>query len=270
VLTVDPAQPVEARGEVSIQVASIRTGIDLRDEHLRSDSWLDAGRHPQILFTLTGVTMAGELVPNGVVEPSIRGTLGVHGVTRDVSTKARVRYVPASAPGERDVLRVQASFVVHLKDHAVSIPSIVALKVSPDIKVNVDIKASSEPVAAPQPVARPEPAQVEPTPAPEPAVAKPEKPAVAKPEKPARPEKPAKPVAEKPVAAKPVAKPVEPVAPAEKPAVKPVVQVEPEEQLKHLLRQAHYYLAHDRPELAIISVQKAQQVLPMVEKKLRE
>src|SRR5262245_1770253 len=139
-LLVDPAQPAEARGEVSIQVASIRTNIDLRDEHLRSDAWLDAGRYPRILFTLTGVTMGGELVPNGVGEPSVRGTLSVHGVTRDVSTKARVRYVPASAPGERDVLRIQASFVVHLKDHAVSIPSIVALKVSPDITVNVDIK----------------------------------------------------------------------------------------------------------------------------------
>jgi polyisoprenoid-binding protein YceI len=268
VLSVDPAQPVEARGEVSIQVASIRTGIDLRDEHLRSDAWLDAGRHPRILFALTGVTMGGALVPNGVVEPSIRGTLSVHGVTRDVSTRARVRYVPAAAPGERDVLRIQASFVVHLKDHAVSIPSIVALKVSPDIKVNVDLKASSAPVAAPEPVAPP----VAETPAPEPAPV--EKPAVenpaAKPDKPAA--RPARPVtAEKPPQPKPAPKPAEPVAAEEvKPAAKPVVQVEPEEQLKRLLRQAHYYLANDRPELAILSVQQAQKVLPLVEKKLRK
>jgi polyisoprenoid-binding protein YceI len=270
VVLLDPKNPVEARGEIAVPVASIRTGIDLRDEHLRSDSWLDAGRNPEIVFALRGVTMSGELVPNTLIEPTVIGTLEVHGIARSVSSRAKVRFTPASAPGERDVVRIQASFVVHLKDHAVSIPSIVALKVSPDIKVNVDLRVSAKAVAAAEPVAQVpvEPAPVEP--APREAVPAPnEKPLVAKPGK--QP-KPAQPVAatEKPVATKPTAKPAEPALPKEEaqPAAKPVVQMEPEEQLKHLLRQAHYYLAHGKPELAILSVQHAQAVLPLVEKKL--
>ncbi|MCA1733535.1 MAG: YceI family protein, partial [Acidobacteria bacterium] len=39
--------------EIEIPVASLRTGIDMRDEHLRSPMWLDASAHPSIRFVST-------------------------------------------------------------------------------------------------------------------------------------------------------------------------------------------------------------------------
>jgi polyisoprenoid-binding protein YceI len=286
---VDPSAPADARGAIFVAVKSIRTGIELRDEHLASDTWLDAARHPNIVFELTGVTFASDLTPNAVVEPTVRGQLKVHGVAREVVTTARVRYVPASAPGERETLRVQASFVVHLKDHAVSIPSIVALKVSPDLRINVDLRASAEAPAPPAVVQAPTPAVPASEPAAEPAArVEPQQPASPTPRapaataaaKPAPAAKPAVSVSRSPSTARPTpAAPKAasaPAAPAARepapasPAAKPAVQVPPEEELKRLLRQAHYYLANDRPELAILSVQKAQKVLPLVEAKLRE
>ena len=39
-----------AQVHVVVPVASLRTGIDLRDEHLRSAMWLDAEQHPNLSF----------------------------------------------------------------------------------------------------------------------------------------------------------------------------------------------------------------------------
>ena len=136
---VDPAQPAQAHAEVRVKVASLRTNIELRDEHLRSDSWLDAARYPDIVFELSQLSGIAALKPNDVVEAVVNGHFSLHGVTRDVQTRARVRWVPAAAGGDgSESLRVQASFVVHLEDYKVSISSIVKLKVSPDIQVNLD------------------------------------------------------------------------------------------------------------------------------------
>jgi len=42
--------------EVSIPVASIDTGVDQRDEHLRAPDFLDASKFPTIGFKSTGIT----------------------------------------------------------------------------------------------------------------------------------------------------------------------------------------------------------------------
>ena len=36
---------------ITVPVASMKTGIDLRDEHLRSEHWLNAQKFPEITFT---------------------------------------------------------------------------------------------------------------------------------------------------------------------------------------------------------------------------
>jgi polyisoprenoid-binding protein YceI len=58
-----------AGGELTIVAASLDTGNRRRDRHLRSPDFFDVERHPQIVFTATGVapnddglTVAGELV----------------------------------------------------------------------------------------------------------------------------------------------------------------------------------------------------------------
>ena len=140
-ITVDPNKAEKTKADVKADVATIKTNVALRDEHLAGENWLDAKKYPQARFVVTKVTGIDKLKPNDVVEGTVHGKFTIHGVTKDVQTKAKVRYTPGS--GGKDQLRVQASFTIHLEDYKVSIPSIVALKVSPDIVVNVDIKAAS-------------------------------------------------------------------------------------------------------------------------------
>lgn len=145
-LTVDPANLSSARGNVAVRVDSIRTGVDLRDEHLRGDSWLGAAAHPNATFEITRVEGASRLVPNEPTTVRIHGRFSIHGVTRDVVANAQVRLIPLNdelraARINGDVLRAQASFRVQLTDYDVSVPLPVRLKVSNEIRVNVTIRA---------------------------------------------------------------------------------------------------------------------------------
>ena len=149
----DPANIAVTRGAVSMSVASLRTGVDLRDEHLRGASWLDAARFPNATFELVRVDGSGALAANVAQNVRIVGRLSLHGVTREVSTTARVRFVPWTAelgatPGvDGDVLRVQSTFSVRLTDFGVSVPTLVRLKVSNEFQVTVDLRAIAPRVA---------------------------------------------------------------------------------------------------------------------------
>jgi polyisoprenoid-binding protein YceI len=122
-------------------VASIKTGIELRDNHLQQENWLDGKKFPDAKFVITKVTGVQKLKANEAVDAKVSGKFTIHGITKDVTATAKVRWIPA-AGGKPEALRVQASFPIKLEDHKVSIPSIVALKVAPEVKVNVEIRAT--------------------------------------------------------------------------------------------------------------------------------
>ncbi len=147
-VTIDPANLAATRGSVQVPITSIRTGMDLRDEHLHGSGWLDAGRFPNATLEITGVEGATALTADGVTRVTIRGRFTVHGVARDVTAQAQVRWIRASAELRAqgingDLIRAQATFTVNLPDHQVSVNPLVRLKVSDTIRVNVTIRAVS-------------------------------------------------------------------------------------------------------------------------------
>lgn len=139
-VSVDPQSISGASGNVAVRVASIRTGVELRDEHLRADNWLDAAQFPNSTLEITSVEGASALRPNERTRVRIRGRFSLHGVTRNIVASARVRYVPASGEG-RDVIHARATFRLQLEDFNVSVPLPVRLKVANEIQVNVTIRA---------------------------------------------------------------------------------------------------------------------------------
>jgi polyisoprenoid-binding protein YceI len=141
-IKVDPGKPAAGKADIKVDAGSIKTNLELRDEHLRGENWLDAKKYPHARLVITKIGGADKLKANEVTEVTVHGKFTLHGVTKDVNTKAKVRYTPGEGPKES--LRVQSSFTVHLEDYKISIPSIVALKVSPDIVVNVDLRAARD------------------------------------------------------------------------------------------------------------------------------
>ncbi|HTT69091.1 MAG TPA: YceI family protein [Gemmatimonadales bacterium] len=79
-LTMDENDPSHGAVEVTIDVASIDTGVAQRDAHLRSSDFFDVERYPVLAFRSTRVEQAG---PGGEAL-KVAGDLTMHGVTRPV------------------------------------------------------------------------------------------------------------------------------------------------------------------------------------------
>jgi polyisoprenoid-binding protein YceI len=57
--TIDGADPSNSSATVTIKAASIDTGVQQRDDHLRTNDFLDAPNFPDIVFTSTGIETKG-------------------------------------------------------------------------------------------------------------------------------------------------------------------------------------------------------------------
>jgi polyisoprenoid-binding protein YceI len=68
-----------SRVEARIDAGSIDTGVDQRDDHLRSADFFDVANYPEIRFVSTDIKQTG----NG--DAIVRGNLTLRGVTRPVS-----------------------------------------------------------------------------------------------------------------------------------------------------------------------------------------
>jgi len=106
--TVTVPGPDAQAASVSIEVdsRSVRTGISLRDRHLRGLRFLDSGRHPVMRFESERVTPH-----NGVWD--VRGRLSLRGHERNVSVS--VADEPASASDRR----LTAEFTMPRRPHAI-------------------------------------------------------------------------------------------------------------------------------------------------------
>jgi len=84
VTVITPEDPSQIRVEASIDVSSVNTGVEPRDNHLRSSDFFLVEEHPHMLFRSTGIqvdgddfVMDGELTLRGVTQAvTLTGELG--------------------------------------------------------------------------------------------------------------------------------------------------------------------------------------------------
>jgi polyisoprenoid-binding protein YceI len=79
----DPDHPERSSVEAQIDAASIDTGVEQRDAHLRSPDFLDAEQFPHIVFRSTRIEPKGDAYV-------IDGDLTIRGVTRPVRMDADI------------------------------------------------------------------------------------------------------------------------------------------------------------------------------------
>lgn len=143
-MTVDLEQ---GTGEVSISipVKSLRTGIDLRDEHLRSANWLDAEKFPNITFN----SRKSAFAPGKKDQVLVTGDFSVHGQKREITIPVAFRAIPADLSkkagfGEGQWVRFSSDFEIRLSDFGVKIPDGGASKVSDTWKVKLTVYAGTQ------------------------------------------------------------------------------------------------------------------------------
>jgi polyisoprenoid-binding protein YceI len=141
----------KASGSVSISVpvASMKTGIDMRDEHLRSDQWVDAKKFPELTFVSKKVARDGD-AKNRV---KVTGDFTMHGVSKEMTVTVEWKELSAEAVQKAKFpegrwLKFSTEFKVTLADHGIKVPDMVMAKVSETWTVKMAIFAGT---AKPEP-----------------------------------------------------------------------------------------------------------------------
>lgn len=148
-LSVDLANPSGASGTISFPAATLRTGIDMRDEHLHSDDWLGSG---DVTFAVTSVaTDASALAHGQTINATVTGDLTIKGTTNTVTAPAQVTYYEVDAEQvagtygiENNLLRVTTSFEIELDDFGINIPGPLQNKVSNTLTLDVRVTAQQQ------------------------------------------------------------------------------------------------------------------------------
>lgn len=134
------------KGKISVSTASIKTAIDLRDEHLRSADWLDAEKYPEITFTIKSVKDVKQVADNQL-QIKVVGDFALKGVTKETTADATLTYLDESeqtkmrAPG--DLLGVKSTFNIKLSDYGVK-NKIIGQKVAENIEVSINMVGSNK------------------------------------------------------------------------------------------------------------------------------
>ena len=101
----DPASPEQGSVELRIPAATIDTGDEKRDGHLRSADFLDAEKYPEIVFKSTKVKTSSK--DNFVVD----GDLTIRGVTKPATVSVELAGITEDPrAGQRAAFDATASF----------------------------------------------------------------------------------------------------------------------------------------------------------------
>lgn len=121
-------------GVFETSLDEFKTGIDLRDEHMKK-KYLETEKFPKAVLTWT---VPSESVGAGK-EVEFTGTLAVHGVERPVKGTAKVE---SSAGGL--LAKIEATFPLKLSDFKIDIPSYLGVTVAEDVVVRAHLTAIAD------------------------------------------------------------------------------------------------------------------------------
>ena len=95
-LELDEANPRNSRGEVRVAASSLSTGVQRRDDHLRSADFLDVEHHPTILVRVAKIEPKGDRY-------RVATDLTIRGLTRPLVLSAKFLGIYPGMKGGRRV-----------------------------------------------------------------------------------------------------------------------------------------------------------------------
>jgi polyisoprenoid-binding protein YceI len=120
---------VESDANVTLEVplGGLKTGIDLRDQHMR-EKYLEVPRYPSASLVVARSALA-LAQPGAQTEADAPATLKLHGQVRPVTVHYQTK---ADAGG----LLVHGNFHIKMTDFGITVPSYLGVTVKPDVDVN--------------------------------------------------------------------------------------------------------------------------------------
>jgi len=133
--------PAALSGELSVDLSTLDTGIELRNTHLR-EKYLEVARGAEFASAvISGVRLdkAGTSTFRG--QTPFAGTLLLHGVRRPMAGQAEIR-------SEGNDVRVLASFPLRIDDYGIAAPRYLGVGVKNEVQVKISLLVTPAPAAS--------------------------------------------------------------------------------------------------------------------------
>ncbi len=144
-VTFDPESGACTQGRIVVTTASLHVPNPMMNQHLHSNQWLDAAKHPEITFEtkeFKNVKVNGDNTTAEVV-----GTLTIKGVSKQLTAPVKLTYLKDKL-GQRvpnmkgDLLVLRSNFTIKRSDFGIN-PAAPADKVSDDIELGLSIAGAA-------------------------------------------------------------------------------------------------------------------------------
>jgi Uncharacterized conserved protein len=127
-------------GEITVDLASLDTGIPLRNEHMVG--LIEAAKYPTAVFKVKSLK-APKLVANETVNGTATGDFSLHGVTKAITVPVTLHFLPEDKqnpeyrPG--DWVNFSSNFNIKLSDYGIPLPKpMFGVKVANDLAIQID------------------------------------------------------------------------------------------------------------------------------------
>lgn len=134
---IDEADLKKSKVDVTIEATSIDTGIQKRDDHLRSADFFDVAKHPTLSFTSTMVKdVSGNIL-------TLVGDLTIHGVTREVELLVTGPTAEAKDPWGNIRKAAKATTTINRKDFGLTYNAALetgGILIGEEVKIELEIQ----------------------------------------------------------------------------------------------------------------------------------
>jgi polyisoprenoid-binding protein YceI len=133
-LTLNPDRPGAVDGAIVVDLNTLKTGIELRDEHMR-EKYLEVQRGPEYSQAkIDNIRLEGFDPARPAGKVKFTGVLTLHGMTRDLSGAANIKQAGKN-------INVEASFPLKVSDFDIPSPTYLGVGVRNQISVAVNFHA---------------------------------------------------------------------------------------------------------------------------------
>jgi polyisoprenoid-binding protein YceI len=145
---IDRANPSASKVELTIQAASIDTGVDARDNDLRSPNYFDVAKYPTISFKSSRIEAKGN------DQYDVTGEFSMHGVTKTI--RVPVKALGFGRMGKTEKAGFEIALPINRKDYGIVSGAPV---VGEDVEINIQVEANKQEPQELKPPAAPTPAK---------------------------------------------------------------------------------------------------------------
>ncbi len=126
-------------GQISFSLNSLKTGIGLRDRHMK-EKYLETNTYPKAILRNLQIQISETFFDQKEAQVTalpFSGEFEIHGIKHNVTGTSKLEWP------SKDLLKIKGEFQINIKDFGIEIPSFMGVTVAETVEIEVDLQVPS-------------------------------------------------------------------------------------------------------------------------------